>query len=69
MKIKIRPSFLRGEITAPPSKSMCHRLLICEGLSVGESLISNVSYSEDILATLDCLGAMGAEIFKGEYFV
>ena len=69
MKIKISPSFLRGKITAPPSKSMCHRLLICAGLSVGESLISNVSYSEDILATLDCLGAMGAEIFKGEDFV
>ena len=69
MKIKIRPSVLRGKVTAPPSKSMCHRLLICAGLSAGESLISNVSYSEDILATLDCLSAMGAKIEKGEGFV
>ncbi len=69
MKIKIRPSVLRGKVTAPPSKSMCHRLLICAGLSQGESLISNVSYSEDILATLDCLSAMGAKIEKGEGFV
>ena len=69
MKIKIRPSVLRGKVTAPPSKSMCHRLLICAGLAQGESLISNVSYSEDILATLDCLSAMGAIIEKGEDFV
>ncbi len=69
MKIKIRPSVLRGKVTAPPSKSMCHRLLICAGLSEGESLISNVSYSEDILATLDCLNAMGATIEMGEDFV
>ena len=69
MKVKIRPSVLRGKVTAPPSKSMCHRLLICAGLSAGESLISNVSYSEDILATLDCLSAMGATIEKGENFV
>lgn len=69
MKIKIRPSVLRGKVTAPPSKSMGHRLLICAGLSQGESLISNVSYSEDILATLDCLRAMGAVIERGENFV
>lgn len=69
MKIKISPSVLRGKVTVPPSKSMCHRLLICAGLSVGESLISNVSYSEDILATLDCLSSMGAEIDKGDSFV
>lgn len=69
MKIKITPSKLKGTIPAPPSKSMCHRLLICAGLSKGESLISNVLYSEDILATLDCLSAMGAEILKGEDYV
>lgn len=69
MKIQIKPSKLVGTILAPPSKSMCHRLLICAGLAQGESLISNVSYSEDILATIDCLSAMGAEIVKGENYV
>ncbi len=69
MKVKISPSKLKGKVTAPPSKSMCHRLLICAGLSQGESHISNVLYSEDILATLDCLGAMGAETQKGEDYV
>lgn len=69
MKVKITPSKLIGTIDAPSSKSMCHRLLICAGLSEGESLISNVLFSEDILATLDCLSAMGAKIKKGKDFV
>lgn len=66
MKVKIEKSLLSGEITAPASKSMAHRLLICAGLSEGESLIDNVAYSEDILATLDCLSEMGAEVERGE---
>ena len=69
MNIKIKKSFLKGEITAPPSKSMAHRFLICAGLSDGESTVNNIAFSEDILATLDCLREMGAEIGKGEGFV
>ena len=65
MTVNIKPSVLRGKVTAPSSKSMCHRLLICAGLSEGKSEIKNVLYSEDILASLDCLEAMGAS-FKAE---
>ena len=64
MLIEIKPSSLKGRADAPPSKSMAHRLLICAGLSKGESVIKNVAYSEDILATLDCLEALGARIKK-----
>ena len=60
--VTIYKSIAYGEITAPPSKSMAHRLLICAGLSNGKSVIKNVAYSEDILATLDCLTALGAKI-------
>lgn len=66
MNVKIEKSLLKGEITAPPSKSMAHRLLICAGLSESESVIDNIAFSEDILATLDCLKEMGAEIEKRE---
>ncbi len=66
MNVKIEKSRLKGEITAPPSKSMAHRYLICAGLSEGESVIENIAFSEDILATLDCLKEMGAVIEKGE---
>lgn len=56
------PSTARGRIQAPPSKSMAHRLLLCAGLSTGTSVISNVDLSHDIMATLDCLRALGAEV-------
>lgn len=62
MKIEIRPSKLSGRIKAPPSKSMAHRLLICAALCEGESIISNINYCDDILATLDCLRSLGAVI-------
>lgn len=62
MIAKIKPSALRGTVTAPPSKSMAHRLLICAGLANGESVIHNVADSEDIRATVTCLRALGAEI-------
>ncbi len=64
MFVEIKPSVPKGRVKAPPSKSMAHRLLICAGLSEGESVIKNVAYSEDILATLDCLEALGAKVKK-----
>ena len=60
MQIEIIPSRASGSVSAPPSKSMAHRLLICAGLCEGESRISGIAPSEDVLATLDCLQAIGA---------
>lgn len=53
---------LHGDIDAPPSKSMAHRYLIGAALSGKTCQISGVEYSEDILASIDCLRALGAEI-------
>ncbi len=61
MIAEISPSKGKGIMEAPPSKSMAHRLLICGGLSNGESVIEGISSSEDMKATLDCLSAIGAE--------
>ncbi len=60
--VKIAPSRLRGSVTAPPSKSISHRALICAALAEGESVISNLAFSQDILATIDALRAIGAKI-------
>ncbi len=60
MNVTIRPGRAAGTVAAPPSKSMAHRLLICAGLATGTSRIRGVDYNEDILATLDCLRALGA---------
>ncbi len=62
MKVSIRPSRASGTVKAPPSKSMAHRMLICAGLSEGESRISGISLSNDIKATAGCLASLGAEV-------
>ncbi|MCQ2742490.1 MAG: 3-phosphoshikimate 1-carboxyvinyltransferase [Bacilli bacterium] len=48
-----------GSVTAPPSKSFSHRELIA-GMLSGASKIEGLSYSEDILATLDCAKTFGS---------
>ena len=60
MQVTINKSKAKGTISAPPSKSMAHRLLICAGLSAGTSKVSGLSFSQDVLATLDCLKVFGA---------
>ena len=55
------PKVLKGEYTAPPSKSMTHRALICSALANGKSTISNFVLSEDIKATIDALTLLGAK--------
>ena len=60
--VNISPSHLTGCVTAPPSKSIAHRILISAALADGESLIVGLAFSQDILATIDALRAIGAEI-------
>jgi 3-phosphoshikimate 1-carboxyvinyltransferase len=38
---------------------MAHRLLICAGLATGTSTIEGISLCRDVLATIDCLTALG----------
>ncbi len=64
MKAIIKKSKAKGEVLAPPSKSMAHRLLLCAALSGERAVISNIAYSKDIEATLNCLKALGAEFMK-----
>ncbi|MBD5085353.1 MAG: 3-phosphoshikimate 1-carboxyvinyltransferase [Clostridiales bacterium] len=60
MDITITPAKLEGTVTPPPSKSQAHRALIAAALADGESVISNVAFSQDIEATLNCLENLGA---------
>jgi len=62
MDIKITPAKLSGKVNIPSSKSMTHRILISAALADGVSVISNISFSKDIYATIDALKALGAEI-------
>ena len=62
MNIVIEPSSLKGEITAIPSKSVAHRMLICAALADGPTTLRIPKTSDDIDATADCLRALGAAI-------
>lgn len=68
MTVTIKKSKAKGIIAAPPSKSAAHRALICGALS-GGSKIENIEYSNDVLATLDCLVSLGAEVTKNENII
>ena len=64
MNVLFLPSFAKGELVAPPSKSMAHRALFAAALSKGESRLSPISLSEDMLATMDVLTALGASFSR-----
>lgn len=64
MDIRILPSPLSGTVSAVPSKSDAHRLLICAALSHEPTSIFIGGLNEDILATMGCLRNMGAMIEK-----
>lgn len=60
--IKIIPRSLTGKVQIPSSKSLGHREIICGALAQGQSKVSNVSLSQDILATTGGMMALGAKI-------
>ena len=66
MNVVIGKSTANGTVTAPPSKSYAHRLLIGAALSRGTSTIENVCLSDDIRATLDCAQTLGATVSFAE---
>ena len=54
-----------GTITAPPSKSMAHRAVLCSALAKGTSHIENLEFSKDISATLAAAGQLCARVESG----
>lgn len=60
--VEITPQLLKGTVSAPPSKSVAHRLLICSALAKGTSIISGLQMSKDIIATIEALTTLGAKI-------
>ena len=62
MIVKIFPSNIQGKVHIPSSKSYGHRAIICACLAKGSSTINNVQYSDDIVATIEAMRALGAII-------
>ena len=63
--IKRAPGGIGGTITAPPSKSMAHRAVLCSALAEGASHIENLEFSKDISATLSAAGQLCAKVRTG----
>ncbi len=59
--VVITPKMLRGSVVIPPSKSVAHRAIIAAALSGGECIIDNLTMSDDILATLEGMRALGSK--------
>ena len=62
MDITITPKKLSGRVTAIPSKSQAHRLLICAAFADSPTVLHCPDTNRDIEATAACLRALGADI-------
>ena len=61
MKVKIYKSTPKGVLNAPSSKSYSHRYLIASGLANNPSTVSNIYFSNDVMASLNCLSSFGCD--------
>ena len=59
------PVRIGGTVSAPPSKSMAHRAVLCSALAKGTSHIENLEFSKDISATLAAAGQLCARVESG----
>jgi 3-phosphoshikimate 1-carboxyvinyltransferase len=66
--LKVTPSKLEGDVTAPPSKSYTHRAFAVGLLAKGESKIANPLLSLDTQATIDAINILGAQVTKRNNF-
>ena len=58
-----RPSGpLTGTLAAPADKSISHRALILAALAQGESRITGLLESDDVLNTAKAIAALGAQV-------
>ncbi len=64
MDITIHPGMLSGKITAIPSKSQAHRLLICSAFADKQTTLLCPDTNRDIEATADCLRSLSAAIIR-----
>lgn len=64
MKVVIKPSAIKGTLTAPTSKSSMQRACAAALLNKGKTVIHNPGKSNDDLAALDIIQKLGAAVNK-----
>ncbi|HUU99659.1 MAG TPA: 3-phosphoshikimate 1-carboxyvinyltransferase [Bacteroidales bacterium] len=60
MERSVEPSYVKGHIKAPPSKSMSQRAIAAALLADGQTTITGPSYCDDSLAAMGIADALGA---------
>ncbi len=65
MTAGIQRSEVIGSAEAPASKSYTHRAVVCAGMAMGESIITNPLASDDTEATTTVMEKLGTGIRKG----
>lgn len=61
-KITLYPSEIGGRIQIPTSKSLAHRSILAAALAKGRSVVTNISMSDDIEATISIVEALGGKV-------
>lgn len=67
MDITIQPQLLSGQVAAPPSKSMAHRLLICAAFAKTCSDLICPQINEDIAATAEGLNRICHAVVRTDF--
>ena len=62
--ISIMPTPLTGTVKVPTSKSVSHRAVICAALAEGTSKLKGILVSDDLIATIAAMEALGAIIHQ-----
>jgi 3-phosphoshikimate 1-carboxyvinyltransferase len=62
MERSVEPSYVSGQVKAPPSKSMTQRAIAAAILANGQSRILNPSYCDDSLAAMSIAVSLGARV-------
>lgn len=57
---------LRGEIKAPPDKSISHRALMFASIASGISRVKNLLYAGDTISTMKAMKMLGIDITEGK---
>ena len=66
MILRVTPSTLSGEVSAPPSKSLSARFIAAALLADSPSMIHGISESDDTTSALEMAAVLGAEIELGK---
>jgi len=64
MEITVHPSYLKGKVEAPASKSLTQRAIAAGLLANGTTVIRNPSFCNDSLAAINMAKALGAQITR-----